>query len=368
MESSSAPVPFPLLKNPKSYDPFTITLRKEHESLKSVTPGEKIWINIFRKSVPSFRKRAENDESVADADVRAKKFSDRYLSMLDDLEADPCSHGGPPTILLLCRLRELVLRELGFADVFKKVKAEENAKALALLPAHLKTIDAIEDDSKRIEQLLRGVFAGNLFDLGAVNSAQMFEAGEMQFDKTCSSLVERPWVIDDLEKLTKAFRTKGWKKVVIFCDNAGADLVLGILPLAREFLRRGTKVILAVNEVPAINDITYDEMLEVISELERMPGFEDIKSGEEGARLVVVSSGSDLPVADLSSISPELAYLSDDADLVIMEGMGRGIETNLYTQFKCDSLNIGMVKHQEVADFLGGRIYDCVLKYTTPDD
>ncbi|KAH0704131.1 hypothetical protein KY290_019497 [Solanum tuberosum] len=43
--------------------------------------------------------------------------------------------------------------------------------------------------------------------------------------------------------------------------------------------------------------------------------------------------------------------------------IGRGIETNLYARFKCDSLKIGMVKHPEVAQFLGGRLYDCVFKY-----
>ncbi|CAK9148729.1 unnamed protein product [Ilex paraguariensis] len=42
---------------------------------------------------------------------------------------------------------------------------------------------------------------------------------------------------------------------------------------------------------------------------------------------------------------------------------GRGIETNRYAQLKCDSLKIGMVKHPEVAQFLGGRLYDCVFKY-----
>ena len=31
-------------------------------------------------------------------------------------------------------------------------------------------------------------------------------------------------------------------QAVIFCDNAGADVVLGILPFARELLRKGTKV------------------------------------------------------------------------------------------------------------------------------
>ena len=37
-----------------------------------------------------------------------------------------------------------------------------------------------------------------------------------------------------------------------------------------------------------------------------------------------------------------------DADLIILEGMGRGIETNLYAQFSVDSLKLGMIKHREV--------------------
>ncbi|XP_074275563.1 damage-control phosphatase At2g17340-like [Silene latifolia] len=74
-------------------------------------------------------------------------------------------------------------------------------------------------------------------------------------------------------------------------------------------------------------------------------------------------SDSDNEVIDLSRVSQELAYLASDADLVIMEGNGRGIETNLYAQFNCDSINIGLVKHPEVAQFLGGRLYDCVFKY-----
>lgn len=32
------------------------------------------------------------------------------------------------------------------------------------------------------------------------------------------------------------------KRALLFVDNSGADIVLGMLPLAREFLRRGTEV------------------------------------------------------------------------------------------------------------------------------
>lgn len=32
------------------------------------------------------------------------------------------------------------------------------------------------------------------------------------------------------------------KRALLFVDNSGADVVLGMLPLARELLRRGTEV------------------------------------------------------------------------------------------------------------------------------
>ena len=37
-------------------------------------------------------------------------------------------------------------------------------------------LDAIQDHSKRLELLLRGVFAGNIFDLGAASSADLFKS------------------------------------------------------------------------------------------------------------------------------------------------------------------------------------------------
>ncbi|XP_071724971.1 damage-control phosphatase At2g17340-like [Rutidosis leptorrhynchoides] len=151
-----------------------------------------------------------------------------------------------------------------------------------------------------------------------------------------------------------------FKSVIIFVDNSGADLILGILPFARELLRRGTKVILAANDLPSINDITYPELIEVISKLKDEKGQ---LMGVDTSNLLIANSGIDLPVIDLTRVSEELAYLANDADLVVLEGMGPGIETNLYAQFKCDSMKIGMVKHPEVAQFLGGRLYDFVLKY-----
>jgi len=221
--------------------------------------------------------------------------------------------------------------------------------------------DEIEDSEKRAENLIRGILAGNIFDLGSAQLAEVFAKDGMSFLASCQNLLSRPWVIDDLDSFKTKWTKKSWEKAVIFVDNSGADIILGILPFARELLRRGTTVILAANDMPSINDVTYLELVEIINKLKDENGK---LAGVDVSNLLVANSGNDLPVIDLSSVTPELAYMANDADLVVLEGMGRGIETNLYAQMKCDSIKIGMVKHPEVAQFLGGRLYDCVFKFS----
>ncbi|KAL2464491.1 Uncharacterized protein Fot_52447 [Forsythia ovata] len=334
MESSGELVPFPVL-NESNYRACTIPYRFPSDNPKQPTPNELSWINLFLNSIPSFRKRAECDDTVPDAPARAEKFAQRYQEILEDFKKDPESHGGPPDCILLCQVREQILRELGFRDIFKKVKDEENAKAISLFKDVVCLNDAIEDDTKRVQNLVRGIFAGNIFDLGSAQLAELFAKDGMSFQASCENLLPRPWVIDDLDNFILKWGRKLWKKAVIFVDNSGADIILGILPFARELLRHGIQL--------------KDENGKLV--------------GVDTSNLFIANSGNDLPVIDLTRISQELAYLASDADLVILEGMGRGIETNLYAEFKCDSLKIGMVKHQEVAQFLGGRLYDCVFKY-----
>ncbi|GMH02894.1 hypothetical protein Nepgr_004733 [Nepenthes gracilis] len=362
MECSSELVPFPLLITPieSNYRACTIPYRFPSDNPKRATPTEIAWIDLFYNSIPSFTKRAESDETVPDAKVKAEKFAQRYSEILEDLKKDPETHGGPPDCILLCRLREQVLREVGFRDIFKKVKDDENAKAISLFGNVVHLNDAIEDQGRRLENLIRGIFAGNIFDLGSAQLAEVFSKDGMSFLASCQNLVPRPWVIDDLDNFKLNWSKKSWKKAIIFVDNSGADIILGILPFVRELLKRQTQVVLAANDLPSINDVTYHELIEIISKLKDEHGQ---LMGVDSSNLFIANSGNDLPVIDLTRVSQELAYLASDADLVILEGMGRGIETNLYAQFKCDSIKIGMVKHPEVAQFLGGRLYDCVFKY-----
>ena len=55
-------------------------------------------------------------------------------------------------------------------------------------------------------------------------------------------------------------------------------------------------------------------------------------------------------------LSPECVAAAENVDLVVVEGMGRAIETNLYASFSCDSLKLAMVKHPEVRFALSATI------------
>ncbi|KAL3630005.1 hypothetical protein CASFOL_022989 [Castilleja foliolosa] len=380
MESCGEMVALPVLVE-SNYRACTIPYRFPSDNPNKPTPTELSWINLFANSIPSFRQRAESDDTVSDAPAKAEKFAQTYAEILEDLKKDPESHGGPPDCILLCQLREQVLREVGFRDIFKKVKDEENAKAISLFEGVVHLNDSIQNEAERVENLLRGIFAGNLFDLGSAQLAEVFAKDGMSFQASCQNIVPRPWVIDDLDNFISKWSRSSWKKAVIFVDNSGADFILGILPFARALLRQGVQVVLAANDMPSINDVTYPELIEIIAKLKDENGK---LLGVDTSNLLIANSGNDLPVIDLTRVPQEISYLASDADLVVLEGMlnlrgsfcnstyllfsgtlmkGRGIETNLYAQFKCDSLKIAMVKHIEVAQFLGGRLYDCVIKY-----
>ncbi|GFH12611.1 DUF89 domain-containing protein [Haematococcus lacustris] len=238
-------------------------------------PTYKDWIQVFRHSLPIFKEHALKDEQVATSGAReamALAFEQRFLAALNVLEHQPYLklegfQAQPLSCLSLCSIREVCLRQAGFHDIFAAVKSRENQAALAVLPSLLQELDGILDAKARWEQLLRGVFAGNIFDLGAAASAALYAEGSASapaFAATRAALLTRPWAEDDLEAAVEHLaRQPGYRSAVVFVDNAGSDVVLGMLPLARELVRQGCQ-----------------------------------------------------------------------CDLVILEGMGRAIETNLYAKFK----------------------------------
>jgi type II pantothenate kinase len=67
-------------------------------------------------------------------------------------------------------------------------------------------------------------------------------------------------------------------------------------------------------------------------------------------------------------VSDELNRAAADADLLIIEGMGRGVESNLGARFTCDALNIAMIKDAMVAKRVAGKVFDVVCRFRQPID
>jgi type II pantothenate kinase len=288
------------------------------------------------------------------------------MGYLDQVTADPRSVKRLD-ILEICDIREKMLREAMIADPYRLAKKTENDAAMLLLPKLLEEIDALSA-SERMHRLIEGVFAGNIFDLGAVKTLEMFSKGSVDFRAVRAKLSPRPWLIDDLDRaLAKLNSSMPYRCACLFVDNAGFDIVLGMFPFARELIRRGTRVIIAVNEAPSLNDITLAEITPMVEQIAAMDRATAVAL--ENRMLEIIPSGCETPLIDLSRVTDDLAVavVSRGVDLVVLEGMGRGLESNFDAPLKCDTMKIAMIKDAGVAQSMGGKVYDLVLRFEERD-
>ena len=370
---------FPLLLDSGSYR--SQTWRYDVPDVSRGEPGAwpalvPHWVSIFAASVPSFALQAEREAmeahgwSADKASEAGRGFAKRYADVLrgftDGKVKGMSAVHGRVTCAKLCRLRDACLLDSGFDfDCFGGVKRRETREALGHLPGWLQRLDAEADPVKKLEMTIRGCFAGNIFDLGAAQSATLFSKGGASFEATLETLQTRPWAVDNFDLFARKACERRWGKALVFVDNAGSDVVLGMVPLARFLLGDlGVRdVVLVGNAAPTINDMTYGDMCAQLLTEESLGFDEVLSSALKEKRLRAVSSGSALPVIDLSDVSVDLADECEGVDLVVLDGMGRSIESNLGANFRVDCLKIGMIKHREVARCLGGKLYDCSLSF-----
>lgn len=55
--------------------------------------------------------------------------------------------------------------------------------------------------------------------------------------------------------------------------------------------------------------------------------------------------------------------IKHEVDLIVIEGMGRTLHTNLYAKMKCECLKLAVVKNRWLAKRLGGDMYAVICKY-----
>jgi type II pantothenate kinase len=280
----------------------------------------------------------------------------RFGEIFDDIAANPSRHGRV-TILSMARQRDRCLREFSFLDPFAAMKRRENERALKLLPSICRELDSLPAD-EQFSAIIRGVFAGNIFDMGAETTASRYRDASPDFFAIRKNLPPRPWLLDDLDQLAdRLLNGQPYRKAVYFVDNAGSDFLLGAVPMMRWLAQRGTRVVLAANEQPTLNDITVHEVNRL------WPAIMETEPTITSLPIDIVSTGTGDPLIDLSEVSQELNRAAADADLVVLEGMGRAVESNLDARLTCDTLNIAMIKDEIVAAQLGGKLFDLVCRF-----
>lgn len=321
------------------------------------------WIGRFREHFEELARHALQRYGRA-AERQINAVRGEFFARLDQWEADPASApGGVLNEITLGRCRQSLLREHNVHDPYQRVKEQDNAAAVSLYPQTVRKLHAMESD-RRWLHLIEGVFAGNVFDLGIPANHRTAEAGG-GFLGALEAVKPRPWLIDDFDRLAADLEpappTK-WARAVVFVDNAGSDFVLGLMPLVRELALEGTQIVLAANEHPVLNDLTADETVDVVEQLAAIDP--ELAALIEAEMFEVVSTGNDIALLDLADVSDELNEAAADADLILLEGMGRAAESNLDAAFSVDTLHLAILKDAYVARRVGGELLDCICKYT----
>lgn len=329
--------------------------------LRADAAGRAYWDGLFRWHLDDVLLPLIQEE-YAPTPAQAAAFRADYLAMLDDISARPERYERLD-ILFYTEVRDTLLARHGFDDPFRGIKRRENEAALELLPALLAEIDATKP-AGRLDLLVSGLVAGNIFDLGAAATVQRHRNGEAAFRQTRASLPPRPWLRDDVAAWERRWEAgPAYRHIVFFVDNCGSDIVLGCLPLVRWMLAGGARVTLAANSKPTLNDVTAAELGPL---LERVAGLDaGFAAAIADGRLCAAASGGTQPLIDLTRLTPEFVAATADADLLILHGMGRAIESNFHAHFTCDTLWSAVIKDAHVAGRIGGKLFACVFRFVS---
>jgi type II pantothenate kinase len=349
---------FSLLADPAGYRPCsTENMLEDHEYREH-------WLRHFESHFDVIAKLArENYGPAFDKNITACAAD--LTATLHAIRARPDIFGHLD-LLTLDVLRQQKLIAHGIPDPFEKMKARENTAMLTLYPKIIAEFDAHHSPDDALLLATEGVFAGNIFDLGAGATAKLFANSSPDFFAIRNDLGgKRPWLVDHYDAMARRLlHGPAHKQAIFFADNAGSDFVLGVLPFCRFLAKRGTRVLIAANDLPALNDITCTELIALLPRIQPLDPTLDalVKSN----KIAPINSGGTAPLIDLREVSDAINREAPATDLVIFEGMGRSLESNFEARFKVDAIKLCMIKEEIVAQRHGGKNFDTVCRYDPP--
>jgi type II pantothenate kinase len=350
---------FSLLADPAGYIPCsTENMQVDHEYREH-------WLAHFEHHFESVLKLAV-DHYGPEAIPRAEACRRDFFETLHAIHENPRMLPRLDLLVLdMIRQEKLIAHEI--PDPFVKAKTRENVLSLPLYRKVIGELDAQGSERAALLLAVNGIFAGNIFDLGAGATTAMFAEKSPDFLAIRRDLEgKRPWLVDHFDAMAERLLERraggpGYRQAMFFCDNAGSDFVLGVIPFCRWLGRRGTRVILAANRLPALNDMTVAEVRALLPQLQALDPVLDGLVREE--RIVAIDSGGIAPLIDLREVSEEVNREAAGTDLVILEGMGRAVETNFEARFTVDAIKLAMIKEEIVARRHGGKNFDTICRF-----
>ncbi|OQR70041.1 pantothenate kinase 4-like [Tropilaelaps mercedesae] len=318
--------PCSLLADVETYNP-------DREDLLADESAREQWLDCLYNGMDNVCAKAVHSFYGTGRDLTAKAYNamERYLKMIEHLRKNPSEYG-PLSVRSLLDMREQCLLEYGFVDPYMVEKHQESVQALQDFQGRIQFVDSIHNDKERWHELIIGLLQG------------------------------KPWVVDDRNRFFEKMRQdRPYKQVAIFVDNSGYDLILGVIPFARELLKLGATVILCSNLRPVLNDVTIQELRDISEKVAKLDAV--WMNASQSGKLELLDSGQGSPCLDLSRINRETAERLADCDLLVIEGMGRAIHTNFDAEFSCDSIRAAVLKTDFVARSLGGVLYSSVFKF-----
>ncbi len=156
---------------------------------------------------------------------------------------------------------------LGVDDPFATDKQEATEAALALVP---ELRERIEEAGDPLRMAVRIAIAGNIIDLGALDSFDL--------DDTLEHATGADFAIDDYERLKASLADAD--TLIVFADNAG-EIVVDRLLLETIADLWSPQITLVVKSGPFINDATAEDA--EASGLNEIPGLEirEVSNGDD---------------------------------------------------------------------------------------
>ncbi|KAG5894577.1 hypothetical protein JTB14_021557 [Gonioctena quinquepunctata] len=345
----------PLLKNPEHYIPDTIDLTNNIKE-------RNYWLPCLERMVKKFVDKAQqlnpdDPRATEKAEICFKEFH----SLVQQATLDPTILK-PLSVRTLLEFNENNLRANKLEDAWLSQKESESTQALTQFKERLDHIDSLDDFKGRWLEIIRGALAGNVFDWGSKAVTDILEKSKcFGFSHALTTIQKRPWFHDDFDQWVERVERRTYKACVIFVDNSGVDFILGILPMARELLSYGTKVIMTANSYPALNDVTFPELNLYCCKAAEHCAI--LKGSINNGQLLTVENGQKGPCLDLSDLSQELCELMKTVDLVIIEGMGRAVHTNLYAELSVDCFKLAVLKNEWLAQSLGAQQFSVICNF-----